>query len=157
MKNVRSRILCLGLVAVASATLAAVAPGENLLLNGAFDAEQVDFPEFWTPGSAKAVFYERSGGPEGKRAAVVLRGGGARSSGASARQQGLTLVPGGTYKLSAYVRTSGFSSRNGGAIIHNSGWLNDVGLKNLPADSAWTCREKAGSFWRSRGLAPRRG
>jgi len=124
--------------------------GENLLLNGTFDAEQVDFPEFWSRGSAKAVFFERTGGPEGKKAAVTLRGSGAGSGAANARQQGLTLVPGGTYKLSAFVRTRRFASRNAGVIVHNSGWLKDVGLKDLPADSAWTYREKTFTLFPSK-------
>jgi len=63
----------MGLVAFACVSGAAVEPGENLLLNGAFDAEQVAFPEFWAPGSSKVVFYERSGGPEGKKAAALSR------------------------------------------------------------------------------------
>ncbi|HQZ66329.1 MAG TPA: hypothetical protein PLY87_14670, partial [Planctomycetaceae bacterium] len=100
-----------------------VADGENLLINGRFDAEQVDFPEFWSPSSAKNVFYDRVGGPEGKQPAVVLKNDDNTPGTISLRQQGLTLVAGETYKFSAYVKTKGFQCRAGGLIIHNSGWI----------------------------------
>ena len=67
----------LGIAILSSAVQGAVAEGENLLINGRFDAEQVDFPEFWSPSSARNVFYDRAGGPEGKKPAVVLKGDGA--------------------------------------------------------------------------------
>ena len=63
-----------GIFILCSSLQGAVAEGENLLINGRFDAEQVDFPEFWSPSSAKSVLYDRVGGPEGKTPAVVLRG-----------------------------------------------------------------------------------
>ncbi len=135
-------------VAVLSLTLeravseGAVAEGENLLINGGFDAEQLDFPEFWSPSPAKYVSYHRTGGPEGKKASVVLRSDGTVPGTVSLRQQGLTLVPGETYKLSAYIKTKGFRSRYGGLIVHNSGWLAADGFTGLPADSPWTFREK---------------
>jgi len=79
---------------LAAATHAAVAAGENLLVNGSFDAEQVDFPEFWSPSSSKNVLFLRTGGPEGKKAALVLKNDGAAPGEASVRQQGMTLVAG---------------------------------------------------------------
>ena len=131
-----------GVTLLSATAHAAVAAGENLLINGTFDAEQVEFPEFWSPSSAKTVSFLRTGGPEGKKAAIVLKGDGSLTGDASARQQGLTLVAGGTYTLSAFIRTRGFKSRNAGLIVHNGGWINDVGLKELPADSEWTFRKK---------------
>jgi len=121
---------------------AVVAQGENLLINGSLDAEQVEFPEFWSPSSAKDVLYRRTGGPEGKRPAIVLRGDGATPGTASARQQGMVLVAGETYKLSAYVKTAGFKSRHAGVVVHNAGWTSDAGFTGLPADSDWTFMEK---------------
>lgn len=117
---------------------AAVAEGENLLINGTFEAEQVEFPEFWTPSNMKQVRFLRTGGPEGKMAAVVLDAGTEGSDSLSVRQQGLCLVPGGTYRLSANIRTKGFKSRHAGLVIHNRGWFRDNGIKALPADSEWT-------------------
>jgi len=117
---------------------AAVAEGENLLINGTFEAEQVEFPEFWTPSNMKQVRFLRTGGPEGKMAAVVLDAGTEGSDSLSVRQQGLQLVPGGTYRFSANIRTKGFKSRHAGLVIHNRGWFRDNGIKALPADSEWT-------------------
>ncbi|MDD4872746.1 MAG: hypothetical protein PHR77_19510, partial [Kiritimatiellae bacterium] len=139
-----------GAVILASSVNAAVSEGENLLMNGTFDAEQVDFPEFWNPSSTKNVVYHRAGGPGGKKASIVLKNDGILPGSVSARQGGLTLVAGETYKLSAYVKTKGFNSRNGGLIIHNSGWFNDTGLKNFPADSEWTFMEKTFTLFPSK-------
>ena len=62
----------LGAAVLSSSVQAAVAAGENLLINGAFDAEQVDFPEFWNPSSSKQAVFLRTGGPGGKKAAILL-------------------------------------------------------------------------------------
>lgn len=131
----------LGVAILSSSLEGAVAEGENLLINGGFDAEQVDFPEFWSPTPAKSVIYDRVGGPEGKKPSVKLKGSGASGT-VSLRQQGMTLVAGETYKLSAYIKTQGFSSRYYGLIVHNSGWTSAVGISKLPADSDWTFHEK---------------
>ena len=45
----------LGIAILSSSLQGAVGEGENLLINGTFDAEQVDFPEFWSRSSAKNV------------------------------------------------------------------------------------------------------
>ncbi len=131
-----------GIILLASSVEGAVAEGENLLINGRFDADQVDFPEFWSPSSAKNVIYDRIGGPEGKKPSIVLKAAGAASGTVSLRQQGMTLVAGETYKLSGYIRTAGFKSRYAGLIVHNSGWTSARGVTNLPPDSDWTFHEK---------------
>jgi hypothetical protein len=60
-------IALLGVALVSVVARAAVAEGENLLVNGSFDAEQVAFPEFWNPSSStKGVAYLRTVGPAGK-------------------------------------------------------------------------------------------
>ena len=132
----------LSVVILSSCVEGAVAEGENLLINGRFDAEEVEFPEFWSPSSAKDVIYNRVGGPEGKKPSVVLKSGDAKSGTVSLRQQGMTLVAGETYRLSAYIKTKGFKSRYAGLVIHNSGWTSAVGITKLPADSDWTLHEK---------------
>jgi hypothetical protein len=135
----------------AVAEFSAPARAENLLANGTLDAEQVAFPEFWTPSSsAQGVIYQRAGGPGGRKPAIVLRGEGGATREVSARQQGLVLAAGETYRLSAYIRTKGFKSRNAGLIVHNAGWTSDIGFKNLPADSDWTLREKTFTLFPSR-------
>ncbi len=132
----------LGIAILASSVEGAVTEGENLLINGGFDAEQVDFPEFWSPSSAKNVIYHRAGGPGGKKASIVLKNDGTTPGTVSMRQQGMTLVAGETYRLSGRIKTKGFKSRYAGLIVHNSGWISAVGLTNLPADSEWTFKEK---------------
>jgi hypothetical protein len=146
------RFLALVVLAVLSLPArAAVVEGENLLVNGSFDAEQVAFPEFWSPSSSiKGVAYLRTGGPAGKKPAVALQGDGSKSGTVSIRQQGMTLVAGETYKLSGYIRTKSFKCRNGGMIIHNGGWFNEAGMKNLPADSDWKFYEKTFKLFPSR-------
>lgn len=136
------RFLVLLAIAVLPSSLhGEVAEGENLLINGTFDAEQVEFPEFWSRSSVKNVVYDRVGGPEGKKPSVVLKSDG-KSGTVSLRQQGLTLVAGETYKLSAFVKTKGFKSRYAGLVVHNSGWTSATGISNLPTDSDWTFRER---------------
>lgn len=130
---------------------AEVREGENLLVNGSFDAEQVAFPEFWTPSSSvNGVVYQRIGGPEGQKPAVVLDGGPEGVRQVSVRQLGLTLAEGETYRLSAYVKTKDYKSRSGGLIIHNAGWTKATGLTDLPADSDWTFREATFKLFPSR-------
>jgi len=132
----------LGVAVLSTAAEAAVAEGENLLINGGFDAEQVAFPEFWSPSSSQNVIYHRAGGPEGKKASIVLQDDGKTPGTVSLRQQGMTLVAGETYTLSAYIKTKGFKSRHAGLVVHNNGWVTDVGFKDLPADSDWSFMEK---------------
>jgi len=123
-------------------TTAAVAEGENLLINGAFDTEQTELPVFWSASSSRQVSCNRGGGPKGQKSAIVLRADGSIPGAVSMRQQGLVLVAGETYKLSAWIKTKGFKSRHAGFIIHNNGWITDSGFKELPADSDWTFMEK---------------
>ena len=144
-------IVLLGVAILSFPAFAAVNEGENLLVNGSFDAEQVAFPEFWTPSSStKGVVYQRTGGPEGRKPAIVLQGDQGATGQVSVRQPGMTLVAGETYKLSAYIKTKGFKSRNAGLIIHNGGWASETGFRNLPADSDWTFREKTFTLFPSR-------
>ena len=132
----------LGVAILTSPLAGDVDEGENLLINGSFDADQVDFPEFWSPSSTKNVEYNRGGGPEGKKPSIVLKSDEATPGTVSLRQQGMTLVAGEKYKLSAYIKTKGFTSRYAGLVIHNSGWTSAVGVTKLPVDSDWTFYEK---------------
>jgi hypothetical protein len=138
----RSLPAWLGIVILASCAAGAVAEGENLLINGGFDAEEANFPEFWSPSSTRDVICCRNGGPEGNKASIVLKSDGSTPGTLSARQQGMTLVAGETYKLSGYIKTKGFQSRYAGLVVHNSGWTSAVGITNLPADLEWAFHEK---------------
>ena len=146
----RPFLTLMGIALLSSAVHGAVAEGENLLINGRLDAEQVDFPEFWTPSPAQNVFYDRSGGPQAKLPAVVLKGDGTLPGTVSLRQQGMTLVAGETYKLSAWLKTQGFQGRSAGLIVHNSGWLSAVGITKFAADSDWTFQEQTFTLMPSR-------
>jgi hypothetical protein len=141
-EGMRLLLVLSGITLLPSFVEGSVAEGENLLMNGGFDAEQVDFPEFWTPSLSKNVSYHRAGGPGGKKASIVLRNDDVTPVAANVRQQGMTLVAGETYKLSGYIKTKGFKSRYAGLVIHNSGWTSGIGFTNLPADSEWTFKEK---------------
>lgn len=114
------------------------AENENLLCNGNLEAEQVDFPEFWTPSSSGGISYTRTGGSDGKKAVVTLNGTG-KGGEISIRQYGLKLAAGETYRISAYVKTKGFKCKRAGFVVHNDGWRNDAGLMNseFPVDSEW--------------------
>ncbi|NLF16027.1 MAG: hypothetical protein GX595_02065, partial [Lentisphaerae bacterium] len=138
-------------MATATALNAAVAVGENLIINGNFDAEQTDFPAFWSRSSPTLVSYARTGGPGGSQPAVVLHSDEKAATTVSLRQQGLGLVAGETYRLSAKIRTKGFESPHGGIVVHNDGWVSDIGFKNLPADSDWTPMTRQFTLFPSRG------
>jgi hypothetical protein len=131
--------------------VAAVAKGENLLINGAFNTEQTDLPVFWNASSAQQVSCRRGGGPKGQKAAIVLHADGKVPGVVSMRQQGLVLVAGETYKLSAWVKTKGFKSRHAGLVIHNNGWTSATGFTELPVDSDWTLMEKTFKLFPSKG------
>ncbi|MDY0166705.1 MAG: hypothetical protein RBS80_09195 [Thermoguttaceae bacterium] len=129
---------------------AAAVEGDNLLIDGSFDADQAGFPEFWTASSVKDVVYDPAGGPEGAKPSVGLRGDETTSGTVSVRQYDLTLVPGETYKISAYVRTKGFKNGSAGLIVHNTGWVSANGLQSFPADSDWTFMEKTFTLFPSK-------
>ncbi len=100
--------------------------GQNLIMNGDLDSTGKSFPSYWMfrNHSDGIVTPFNQGGPdnqpfiriESKRAAFVVR------------QNGLELVPGGKYKLSAYIRSKGLKGKNSGVTIAG----NSVGIKNLP-------------------------
>ena len=108
-----------------------MAPGQNLLINGELDAEQMDFPPFWTATNREVATYEPTVGPE-STGAVILKAPAGEKASVSVRQQGLKLVAGETYKISAWVKTNAFSSGHYGVILHNSGWFSSQGLREWP-------------------------
>ncbi len=130
------RFLAVSLLVSAWAVLGQVAPGENLILNGDLEADQVDFPLFWTRNNTECVIYNASGGPGG-RASITLRAKEGEGGEITARQPGLKLVAGEKYKISAWVKTRGFASRHYGVTVHNSGWNQEIGLTSFPENSDW--------------------
>ncbi|MEN6301291.1 MAG: hypothetical protein ABFD96_01125 [Armatimonadia bacterium] len=124
-------LVAVSVVAVASLAAAAVKPGENLLINGAFEAEQLTFPMFWQKAGTN-VSFNPTGGPGNTGAVVFSNPDGQKGLNASCRQHDLQLVAGETYKMSAYVKTKGFKSPHCGIIVHNNGWFKEGGIKSLP-------------------------
>ncbi|MDD3544428.1 MAG: hypothetical protein PHG96_03605 [Kiritimatiellae bacterium] len=129
-----SKKLCLllfGALTGAMVVNAAVGPGENLILNGNLEAEQLEFPQFWSQNPKRLVSYNPTGGPDSV-GAVIFSNPEQVSGVASARHHGLRLVAGETYKMSVWVKTNGFESGHCGVIVHNSGWISSQGVLEFP-------------------------
>jgi len=123
-------------IAISASAFAAVKPGENLLVNGTLEADQMDFPPFWDPFSrSKECFrWHSSGGPNGlpyisvhaeKRPDVRLR------------QYGIDAVKDGRYRVSMLVRTKNFRpGPHTGVMLLNGGvWTSTAGVTSLPEDT----------------------
>ncbi len=115
----------------ASVVVAEVKPGENLLINGAFETEQLGFPMFWQKGGDHTSF-SPTGGPEDTGAVVFSNPEGLEGVRSTCRQHDQKIVAGETYKMSVYVKTQGFKSRHCGVIVHNNGWYKENGIKSFP-------------------------
>jgi hypothetical protein len=113
---------------------AAVKPGENLLINGAFEAEQLDFPTFWQKGGDHTGF-DPTGGPENTGAVVFSNPEGLEGVRSTCRQHDQQIIAGETYKISAYVKTRGFKSGHCGVIVHNNGWYKENGIRSFPENT----------------------
>ena len=92
---------------------AAVAPGENLLVNGEFASEDFDpqsglttkAPTFWGPtGSIRNLSFSSRNVPAGKGIVKFSAPKGEISPEVTLRQMDLTLVPGAKYRISAMVK-----------------------------------------------------
>ena len=120
-----------------SVVSAAVEVGENLLANGALEADQAEFPPFWTPSShSKPCFkWHPSGGPDGLPYISVHA---EKTPDVRLRQFGMDLVKGGRYRISMKVRTRGFTSgSHTGVMLVNSGlWKSTAGVLSLPKDTS---------------------
>ena len=143
---------CLALHAVC----AAVKPDENLLLNGALEADQAEFPPFWTKPDGGNIEWLPTDGPEGA-ACIVFRPAAEKKGRISISQSNLRLVEKARYKISARVRTKGFSAANAGICVINKGRAKSAGIYKFPADTKgdwikvereFACFEtKRGEYW----------
>ena len=129
----RKLVLSLLLIS-ASVVVAAVKPGENLLVNGTFESQGPACPSLWDKGGSNASC-NPTGGP-GKTGALVFSNpeGQAKIS-STCRQYDQQLVAGETYKMSAYVKTAGFKSAHCGIIVHDNGWYKEYGLQSFPENT----------------------
>ena len=117
--------------------IAQVKPGDNLLVNGKFDADQEDFPPFWANQASRYLSYNPSGGPNGLPS-VKLASAEPSNTESTFRQYDLELVPGETYRVSAWVRTKDFKSRHYGFTVCNNGWFSEQGIKEFKPTQDWT-------------------
>ena len=132
---VRYFAVCAAVIGSMGVCHAAVEAEENLLLNGALEADQATMPPYWNVNRKDTVSWRPSGGPEGRpyisfAASKVLK------EEITFRQYGLRLAEGGTYRLSASVRTRGLSLKSGGVSIVNNWWNKSAGAGKLPPDTA---------------------
>lgn len=72
-------LLCMTVMLSAWAALAAVAPGQNLLINSNY-AEQMDFLPFWTATNREVATYEPTVGPESTGAVILKAPAGEKAS-----------------------------------------------------------------------------
>jgi hypothetical protein len=130
------------LLVSASVVGAAVKPGENLLINGAFEGEQLTFPMFWEKGGEHTT-YNPTAGPGNTGAVVFSNPKGLKGVRSTCRQHDQQIVAGETYKMSIYVKTKGFKSPHCGAIIHDNGWHKEHGIQSFPENTnGWQQLEK---------------
>ena len=134
--------LCVAVVGVAHG---AVESGENLLLNGALEADQVEWPSGWRRSRVEALTYQASGGPDGRGCVSFLaKSKDEANDEIGTWQTGYSLVPDGRYKISALVRTRGFSGKQGAVAVVNEQSGAHAGLLKLPSDTdgKWVRVEK---------------
>lgn len=123
----------------------AVGKGENLLLNGALEADQVEWPSGWRRNRVSALTYQASGGPDGRGCVSFLaKSKDEISDEIGTWQTGYSLAPDGKYKISALVRTRGFSGRQGAVAVINEQSGAHAGMVELPRDTGgkWVRLEK---------------
>ena len=117
--------------------IAQVKPGDNLLVNGKFDADQEDFPPFWANQASRYLSYNPSGGPNGLPS-VKLASAEPSNTESTFRQYDLELVAGEIYRVSAWVRTKDFKSKHYGITVCNNGWFSEQGIKTFAPTQDWT-------------------
>ncbi|MBR0505699.1 MAG: hypothetical protein IJJ84_09865 [Kiritimatiellae bacterium] len=122
-------------IACAGVCSAAVEPGENIVLNGALEADQASSPPFWNVNKPEKISWKPSGGPDG-RPYMSISSDDRDPAEATFRQYGLRLVEGGKYRISAYVRTKALTTGYGGVSVVNHGWYKGASAGKLPPDTA---------------------
>ena len=141
------KMLSIASALIATAAFAAVEPGENLLANGTLEADQAEFPPFWsTDGNTRRCFkWHPSGGPDGLPYISVHA---EKTPDVRLRQFGMDLVKDGRYRISMKVRTKGFSSgSHTGVMLVNSGlWRSTAGVLSLPKDTDGEWRRVSDDF-----------
>ena len=124
---------------------AKVAPGENILKNGALTSNRADEPpRSWEMVGQDANTYFvfcAQGGPNNKSYVQLNNGTDNSDAAVSLRHWHVTLVAGEKYKFSCWIRTSNLKARSAGVIVCNNNWTASAGFDRLPATQDWTYKE----------------
>ena len=144
MRQVRIRLLVavFAILGVLGAG-AVVKPGENLILNGTFESDQMEYPPYWTPSSTDRYIVRTSGGPCGL-GYVSIVGRGVKTDENCIRQRGIRLVAGGRYRLSVQVRTKAFEFASASVCVGDEGMRQTIHVDRIPRDTngEWKRLEK---------------
>ena len=128
-----NRLILLILSAACVATASArVRIGENLLFNGLFDGDQVEFPNGWVahPSALPPPEWKQSGGPGGIPSVTLAictdpKADSRVKQDRALQQDGLKLSAKGRFRVSAKLRTTGFSQPNPGKDLFVLGVTDD--------------------------------
>ena len=148
MQNMIEMVAFIGAMAVGSVN-ASVAIGENILINGALEADQLDFPQGW---SMERPEYDPAGGPNGMPCVTFTYDCGGTYYQREMKQTGIRLSPQGRYRISAWVRPrDGFHARQFRLLVTDSGEHSARGVTGLPPAGKWTRVSKEFSGLKSEG------
>lgn len=128
----------------AIAVQAEVKEDENLIYNGRFEVDQTDQPLGWRPFPDTYVpKWLPTSGPDGLPAIMFERNDeDTLAPSPSYRSSGFKLVPGGKYRLSCFIRTTGYKGKIWLNII-NARWKKSAGIKNPKTkDGEWVKVER---------------
>lgn len=112
-------LLALAVGMVATTAFAAVDMGEELILNGKMNADQMDLPPYWMPDASTNCKFGLSSGPNGMPALVLLPG---ISKENAVRQNGMNLSSNGIYVLSFMYKATDAEFDSCSIGIAASGW-----------------------------------
>lgn len=140
--------------AVAASAHAKVEVGANILVNGAFEADQTDFPQGWTffPTHMVRPEWHPTGGPGGVPCITFANESDGPSGKRQIRQMGIRLSTEGRYRISAWVRPhEGFRTERFWLLAVNEGWHAARGARQLPEVGKWTRVSEEFSGFKSKG------
>ena len=147
-------VTCFAVAIAVCVANARVVIGENILVNGALEADQVDFPQGWTffPTRMVRPEWHPTGGPGGIPCVTFANEAGSASGSRQMRQLGIRLSHDGRYRISAWVRPRiGFSSEKFWVLAVNDGWHASRGVRELPPVGRWTRVSKDFRGFKSKG------
>ena len=148
MRNMIEIVAFMGALAAFSVE-ASVAIGENILINGALEADQVDFPQGWRMARPE---YDPAGGPNGMPSVTFTYDCGGTYYQREMKQTGFRLSSNGQYRISAWVRPrNGFYARRFELCVSNKDGNGARGVTELPPVGKWTRVSKEFSGLKSEG------